>query len=127
MTAGASDMALKTNDIRIRDPYIYAEAKSETYFMYASSPKSDFIGVQAYSSKDLVNWTAPQPVLTLPDDAGIQGVWAPEMHAYNGAFYLFATFLDRRFHSVEAPRPFFRVLRSERRRQSGSCWLLQGV
>ena len=32
-----------------------------------------------------------QPVLTLPDDAGIQGVWAPEMHAYNGAFYLFAT------------------------------------
>lgn len=84
-------MALRTNDIRIRDPYIYAETKSKTYFMYASSPKSDFIGVQAYSSKDLVNWTAPQPVLTLPDDAGIQGVWAPEMHAYNGAFYLFAT------------------------------------
>lgn len=89
--AGGPEMALKIKDLRIRDPYIYAEAKSKTYFMYASSPKSDFIGVQAYSSNDLVNWTVPKPVLTLPDDAGIDGVWAPEMHAYNGAFYLFAT------------------------------------
>lgn len=94
--AQASDMLLKTRDIAIRDPYIYADAKSATYFMYAQSGNrqgSGFVGVEAYASKDLRNWQPPQRVLVLPDDADVgQGmVWAPEMHAYQGQYYLLVT------------------------------------
>ena len=90
----ASEPLLKTEDIRIRDPFIYADQQSKTYYMYAQSANrahSNFIGVEVYTSKDLMNWTPPQPVLTLPDDAGIKAVWAPEMHQYNDKFYLFVT------------------------------------
>ncbi len=90
----AAGSLLKIEDIRIRDPFIYADQKSKTYFMYAQSANravSDFTGVEVYISKDLINWKAPRPVLTLPDNAGIKSVWAPEMHQYNGKFYLFVT------------------------------------
>lgn len=90
----ASDNLLKTEDIRIRDPYISLDVKNKTYYMYAQSANrngNNFIGVEVYASKDLLNWELPRPVLTLPNDAGINAVWAPEMHAYNGKFYLFVT------------------------------------
>ena len=35
--AQASDHMLKTEDIRIRDPYIFADVKNNTYYMYAQS------------------------------------------------------------------------------------------
>lgn len=49
-------------------------------------------GVEAYKSKDLKNWEGPVRVFTVPVDNWITGeVWAPEVHAYNGKYYLFAT------------------------------------
>ena len=33
----ASDTILKTEDIRIRDPFIYAEQQGKTYYMYAQA------------------------------------------------------------------------------------------
>jgi GH43 family beta-xylosidase len=85
---------LKTRDIRIRDPYIYADPKSKMYYMYAQAANrqnSGFTGVEVYTSKDLCHWHPPRTVLTLPDDAGIRAVWAPEMHTWNGRYYLFVT------------------------------------
>ena len=99
-------MLLKTKDIPIRDPYIYADADSKSYYMYAQSANrnsNSFNGVVVYSSRNLVNWLPPQPVLTLPDDADVAGVWAPEMHAFNGRFYLFATLTSSRLLPEKAP------------------------
>lgn len=90
----ASDRLLKTEEIRVRDPFIYADAGTKTYYLYAQSANrenSGYKGVEVYASKDLANWLAPQTVLSLPDDADVTSVWAPEVHAYNGAFYLFVT------------------------------------
>ena len=73
MGADAPGKLLERQDIRIRDPFIYADSKTRTYYLYAQSanrPKSGFLGVEAYTSKDLENWNPPQPVLTLPNDAG---------------------------------------------------------
>ena len=94
--AQASDIVLKTQDIAIRDPYIYADAKSATYFMYAQSGNrkgSGFVGVEVYASKDLLLWQPPRRVLVLPEDADVHRgmVWAPEMHVYNGHYYLLVT------------------------------------
>lgn len=90
--AQASDVALKAAEIRIRDPFILADPARQTYFMCAQSANREghrFIGVEAYASKDLVNWLPAKPVLELPADAGISMVWAPEVHAHEGRFYLF--------------------------------------
>jgi GH43 family beta-xylosidase len=90
----ASDTLLKTEDIRVRDPFIYADTTTKTYYLYAQSENragSGYKGVEVYTSKDLTNWLPPKPVLSLPDDTDTIMVWAPEVHEYKGAFYLFVT------------------------------------
>jgi GH43 family beta-xylosidase len=102
----ASDGLLKTRDIRVRDPFIYADAGTKTYYLYAQSgnrENSGYKGVEVYASKDLERWLSPQTVLSLPDDADVIGVWAPEVHEYNGAFYLFVTLTYRRTLSEKRP------------------------
>ncbi len=92
--AFAVDYPLTTTDFRIRDPYIYADKQTETYYLYAQSANregSDFKGVEAYKSKDLINWSHPEPVLVLMEGVKITDVWAPEMHTYKGRYYLFVT------------------------------------
>lgn len=84
-------------DIHIRDPYILADAISGNYYMYSSSTVTDadgqsFGGVAVYKSNDLKNWDGPKQVCTVPVDNWITGrIWAPEVHFYNGKYYLFAT------------------------------------
>jgi beta-xylosidase len=53
--------------------------------------------VRAYTSKDLVSWEGPHIVFQTPaglwgSDVNIRGIWAPELHSYNGRYYLFLTF-----------------------------------
>jgi beta-xylosidase len=93
---------LKTADIRVRDPFVYADRATSTYYLYAQAQNrkgSGYQGVEVYTSTNLTDWTPPQPVLTLPKELNVATVWAPEMHAYQGAYYLFATLT---FHTTVA-------------------------
>jgi len=93
-SAVGQTVTLKMEAIRVRDPFIYADTKTATYYLYAQAENrsdSGFKGVEVYASTNLTEWTAPRPVLTLPKDSGVAMVWAPEMHAYNNAYYLFVT------------------------------------
>ena len=96
----ALDTPLTTAEIRIRDPFIHVDTDARLYYMYAqmdnrlsgrgepARPK----GVEVYISADLKHWTQPKTVLSLDKDAwGRSMVWAPEMHAYNGRYYIFVT------------------------------------
>jgi len=81
---------LKIEDINIRDPFILA--KNGTYYMYASSTVDGKGGVGVYTSKNLQDWTPRKQVMVLPDDNWSTGrIWAPEVHEYQGKYYLFAT------------------------------------
>jgi GH43 family beta-xylosidase len=84
------------SQIRVRDPFIYADANTKTYYLYASiANRDDSIvnGVEVYTSKDLNMWHGPSPVFEVPSDFWAKSmVWAPEMHAYQGKYYLFVTF-----------------------------------
>lgn len=92
-----SSFALTLDEINIRDPFILTDNANEIYYMYRTC---DSItaggkvrgGVEVFSSRDLKNWNGPQTVMRIPDDNGLTGtVWAPEVHRYNGRYYLFAT------------------------------------
>ncbi len=104
----AFEALLNTGDIRIRDPFILPVVESKTYYMYAQirnrlnedgAPQ----GVEVYTSKDLMHWTPPKPVLQLATDFwSRKSVWAPEVHFYQGAYYLLVTLTSEQKIS-EAP------------------------
>jgi len=88
-------------DVRLRDVCILADEQTKTYYAVAatrapSKPGSRNAGVQAYTSKDLVTCEGPTVIFQAPDDIWgdipIKAVWAPDLHAYKGKYYLFLTF-----------------------------------
>ncbi len=88
---------MKLNEIQIRDPFVYVE--DGRYYLYGSTDhdiwKGQGGGFHAYLSQDLLNWTPLGNVFDRPEGYwGKINFWAPEMHAYRGKYYLFASFKD---------------------------------
>ena len=90
---------LTSAEIRIRDPFIHCENGS--YYLVAAEaadPGKRSPGVQIYESDDLARWSRPRTVFTVPAEWGCSAVWAPELHRYGNAYYLFTTLnFDRTF------------------------------
>ena len=85
---------MKCTEIHIRDPFVLYE--NGIYYMYGTRG-ADFgqgtAGFDVYTSADLVNWSAPTECFDSARYGMNQKVnWAPEVHKYNGAYYMFATF-----------------------------------
>jgi hypothetical protein len=98
---------LALDDIHVHDPWILADQPTHTYYLYTASRRSQspdqHSGVIAYESSDLNKWSGPHSVFEVPDGSWADptaGVWAPEVHAYNGKYYLFAT-----LNNYKAPLP----------------------
>ena len=97
----------RTEDLHLRDPFVVADAASGRYCLVSSyfvRPKTEgsdgfgFLGkgVKFYESEDLVNWSEARQVLEIPDWVDCRAFWAPEVHAYNGKWYIFGTVNYRR-------------------------------
>lgn len=104
------DDSLKLPDIRMRDVCILPDPTTQTYYAITSmvgprpaTPRPP--RVEVLSSKDLVNWSAPATVFEIPPsfwgDTPIRGIWAPEMHRYDGRYYLFITIDTTEFLSEQ--------------------------
>ena len=83
-------------EMPLHDPYILAHKASRTYYLYTSNISRlsgvQGVGTMVYKSRDLLNWDAPQSVFSVPPTAFAQeGAWAPEVHEYQGRYYLFTT------------------------------------
>ena len=112
--AGEMDCA-DIADIRIRDPFVVTDFANGKYYLYSSTSSAygkdppistNFpIGVQVRTSKDLKTWSAPRLCMTAPDWAAF--VWAPEVHCFDGGYYMFATLKrgDPRNPTVEMMGP----------------------
>ena len=91
--SGLSATSARAAAFRIRDPFVLADAKAKTYYLYGAEhylgESCDETGVWVRKSADLKNWSGPRHAMTAPK--GIQCVWAPEVHEYRGAYYMFAT------------------------------------
>ncbi len=93
---------LKLADIRVRDPFIVADRISGFYYLYAQCGNRLLddeigIGIEAYRSRDLSNWTEPERVFTRPESNfwGGKQIWAPEVHRFDNHWFLFVTFNGR--------------------------------
>ena len=85
---------MKTADIHIRDPFVLVHGGK--YYLYGTScdkNRDGAVGFDAYVGDDLENWDGPVEVFRAPADFwATRDFWAPEVHAYKGSFYMFATF-----------------------------------
>ncbi len=85
---------LKNNEINIRDPFVLVyEGK---YYMYGTRAETCWgkaTGFDCYVGTNLEDWEGPYEVFHKPEDFWAdKNCWAPEVHFYKGAFYMFATF-----------------------------------
>ena len=83
--------------IRIRDPFVLPDPAAKVYYIYGStnrglSPTDARKEVVVYKTRDLEDWGEPITAWTVPAGHwGRETVWAPEVHRYQGKFYLFVT------------------------------------
>jgi len=86
---------VKLATIHAQDVDIYPDPKTKTYYMIASGGG----GVRAWTSTNLIDWQGPKTIFRTPTniwgDIRTAGIWAPELHEYNGKYYLFLTFDSR--------------------------------
>ncbi len=88
----------RLTEIRLHDPWILADARTQTYYLYSSaSPRltgQNRTGTLFYRSRDLSSWDGPFIAFVCPEDSWADarvGAWAPEVHAFRGKYYLFTT------------------------------------
>lgn len=75
--------------VRIRDPFVLADAKSKRYYIAVNNKPS----FKIYSSSDLKSWKDEGNCFTAaPDFWGKTDFWAPDLLAYKGKYYILATF-----------------------------------
>ncbi len=83
---------LKREDIRIRDPFILVD--DGKYYMYGTTALvegslSALPATYAYISSDLENFDGPIKVFDGEGFWADRDYWAPEVHKYNGKYYMF--------------------------------------
>jgi len=85
---------VKTAEIHIRDPFVLVyEGKYYLYGTRGSTCWGPATGFDVYVSSDLENWSGPRACFE--NDGTFwadRNYWAPEVHEWQGAFYLFASF-----------------------------------
>jgi beta-xylosidase len=97
-SAPAPRTGLRLPEIPLHDPWIVAQQKTRTYYLYsAASPRitgQGRTGTLFYKSKDLATWEGPFIAFVAPSGGwadATAGAWAPEVHAYKGRYFLFTT------------------------------------
>ena len=89
---------LKREKIRIRDPFILTDKENGCYYMYGTTALG--VGTLAagntfsvYKTYDLENFEEPKVIFD-GSEIGFwadRDFWAPEVHKYNGKYYLFGS------------------------------------
>ncbi len=89
---------LMTRDIRVRDPYIVPVPAEKTYYLFGtttlrSAGYNTSARFDCYRSADLTHWEGPFVAFQPEADFwSRKEYWAPEVHAWRGRYYMFATF-----------------------------------
>ncbi len=85
---------MKSWEINIRDPFVLV--CDGLYYMYGTRAETcwgEATGFDCYVGENLEDWEGPFEVFHKPEGFWAnRNCWAPEVHAYRGAYYMFATF-----------------------------------
>lgn len=89
-------MKLKNKDVQIRDPFVLPVGSEGVYYLFGSTDANIWgkgTGFDVYVGDDLKHWEGPFPAFRPDADFfSDTNFWAPEVYAYGGRYYMFATF-----------------------------------
>ncbi len=90
-------MLLSNADIHIRDPFVVVVPDERRYVMTGTTGENAWsgqpTGFNVYVSDNLEQWEGPIPAFRpAPGFWSDRNYWAPEIHAYRGRYYMFASF-----------------------------------
>ena len=91
---------MKRTDINIRDPYVLVE--DGVFYLYGTRGKTCWgkaDGFDVYTSRDLETWEGP--FVCFHNDGSFwadRNYWAPEVHPWQGKYYMFASFKSEDRH-----------------------------
>ena len=89
---------MKFGDINIRDPFVLPY--DGKYYLYGTRGETAWTkayGLDVYVSDDLETWSEPHECFSVPENFwGEKEIWAPEVHFYNGKFYMFVSFYSEK-------------------------------
>ncbi|WP_329348432.1 glycoside hydrolase family 43 protein [Streptomyces sp. NBC_01261] len=98
---------MRLPDMPLHDPFVVADDTTRSYHLYTSNDPSvsgvEGVGTMVYRSDDLRDWTRPVVVFLAAEQDNLwagDGGWAPEVHAWDGRYYLFTT-----LHDEKSPLP----------------------
>ena len=98
---------MRLPDMPLHDPFVVTDEVTRTYYLYTSNDPSvsgvEGVGTMVYRSHDLRDWTRPVVVFLAAEQSNFwasDGGWAPEVHAWQGRYYLFTT-----LHDEDSPLP----------------------
>jgi arabinan endo-1,5-alpha-L-arabinosidase len=85
------------SEIHIRDPFVLPIDAEKLYYLYGTRGSeawtSSATGIEYYTSSDLETWEGPFPAFRPPNGFWAdRNFWAPEVHFYQGRYYMFASF-----------------------------------
>ncbi|SDD58531.1 Glycosyl hydrolases family 43 [Paenibacillus sp. UNCCL117] len=87
---------IPNSELQIRDPFVLPMQSEGKYYLFGSTDANIWgkgTGFDMYVGEDLENWEGPYPVFRPRDDFySDTNFWAPEVYAYDGRWYMFATF-----------------------------------
>lgn len=88
---------MRTADIRIRDPFVVPVEADQLHYLFGTTDISCWSGpgegFDCYSSRDLIEWEGPSPAYRPDADFwATTNFWAPEVHVYQGRYFMFASF-----------------------------------
>lgn len=88
---------LDNSEINIRDPFVVPVPAERRYYLFGTRGLDCWEGrpegLDVYVGSDLLHWEGPLPAFRpAPDFWADRNFWAPEVHAYDGRYYMFASF-----------------------------------
>lgn len=84
---------IKNENLRVRDPFVLCA--DGVYYLYKAT-ETEGTTVSVHTSTDLKNWSDGTVVYTLSQSSwGLKDLWAPEVHFYNGKYYMFLSLLGK--------------------------------
>lgn len=91
---------MKRNEINIRDPFVLVD--DGVYYLYGTRGETCWgpaDGFDVYVSRDLEDWEGP--TVCFHNDGSFwadRNYWAPEVHVWQGKYYMFASFKNETVH-----------------------------
>ncbi|HEY3342911.1 MAG TPA: glycoside hydrolase family 43 protein [Anaerolineae bacterium] len=84
-------------EINIRDPFVVPVPTDQRYYLFGTRGQDCWegnpAGFDVYIGGDLQHWDGPHPAFRpAPGFWADRNYWAPEVHAYKGRYYMFASF-----------------------------------